>query len=71
MQIGVIGTGKHGSRYANHIVKDVDGLTLAAISRRSPEGLDQARGHQGGGAVALPRAATADDTAPVSGGHAL
>jgi predicted dehydrogenase len=41
-QVGVIGTGKHGSRYAHHIVHDVAGLTLAAVSRRSPEGARQA-----------------------------
>jgi len=39
---GVIGTGKHGSRYARHIVQDVDGLDLVAISRRSGEGREQA-----------------------------
>ena len=42
MRIGIIGTGKHGSRYANHIVHDIDGLELAAISRRSEEGRAQA-----------------------------
>ena len=42
-QIGVIGTGRHGSRYARHIIEDVDGLSLAAISRRSPQGQEQAR----------------------------
>ncbi len=42
-QIGIIGTGRHGSRYARHIIKDVDGLSLAAISRRSPQGQEQAR----------------------------
>jgi predicted dehydrogenase len=42
MRIGVIGTGRHGSRYANHIVKDVSGLELAAVSRRSREGEAQA-----------------------------
>jgi predicted dehydrogenase len=42
MRIGIIGTGKHGSRYAAHIVHDVAGLELAAISRRSPEGIEQA-----------------------------
>jgi predicted dehydrogenase len=40
--VGVIGTGKHGSRYANHIVQDVEGLDLVAISRRSDEGKKQA-----------------------------
>ncbi len=43
MRIGLIGTGKHGSRYARHIVHDVPGLTLAAISRRSAERRIQAR----------------------------
>ena len=42
MRIGVIGTGRHGSRYANHIVNDIEGLELAAISRRSEEVADQA-----------------------------
>lgn len=42
-QIGIIGAGRHGSRYARHIMKDVDGLSLAAISRRSPQGQEQAR----------------------------
>jgi len=42
MNIGIIGTGTHGSRYANHIVNDVDGLELAAISRRSAAGREQA-----------------------------
>lgn len=40
--IGLIGTGKHGSRYANHIINDVEGLVLAGISRRSPLGREQA-----------------------------
>jgi predicted dehydrogenase len=42
MRIGIIGTGKHGSRYANHIIHDIDGLELAAISRRSEKGRIQA-----------------------------
>lgn len=41
-RVGIIGTGTHGSRYANHIVRDVDGLELAAIARRSAEGQQQA-----------------------------
>ncbi|MDR2550586.1 MAG: Gfo/Idh/MocA family oxidoreductase [Desulfobulbus sp.] len=41
-RVGVIGTGKHGSRYARHIVQDIEGLELAAVSRRSEEGRDQA-----------------------------
>ncbi len=42
MRVGIIGTGRHGSRYANHIVNDVEGLELAAISRRSEEAAGQA-----------------------------
>lgn len=42
MNVGIIGTGCHGSRYANHIIRDVPGLTLKAISRRSPQGAAQA-----------------------------
>ncbi|MBM9537201.1 Gfo/Idh/MocA family protein [Desulfobulbus alkaliphilus] len=42
-RVGVIGTGKHGSRYAHHIIEDVEGLSLAAISRRSQQGQEQAR----------------------------
>jgi len=41
--VGIIGTGRHGARYANHIVKDVEGLELAAVSRRSAVGAGQAR----------------------------
>ena len=41
-RVGVIGTGKHGSRYARHIILDVDGLSLTAVSRRSEEGRTQA-----------------------------
>ena len=43
MKVGIIGTGKHGSRYANHIVRDVEGLELGAICRRSDVGRTQAR----------------------------
>ncbi|BCL62326.1 hypothetical protein DGMP_30190 [Desulfomarina profundi] len=38
IRVGVIGTGKHGSRYVNHLLHDIDGLELTAISRRSEEG---------------------------------
>lgn len=41
-RVGIIGTGKHGSRYARHIKADVDGLELVAISRRSEAGSHQA-----------------------------
>ncbi len=43
MRIGIIGTGKHGSRYACHIINDVVGLELSAISRRSSKRLEQAK----------------------------
>ncbi len=44
MRIGIIGTGKHGSRYANHLINDVEGLELVAISRRSSALTEQAAG---------------------------
>jgi len=44
--VGIIGSGRHGSRYANHVVRDVDGLRLAAISRRSMLGAGQAAAWQ-------------------------
>jgi predicted dehydrogenase len=40
--IAIIGTGRHGSRYADHICHDIGGLHLAGIWRRSPEGKRQA-----------------------------
>lgn len=43
IRVGIIGTGKHGSRYANHVVNDLDGAELVGISRRSPEGARQAQ----------------------------
>jgi predicted dehydrogenase len=43
MRVGIIGTGKHGSRYARHIVNDVSGLELSAICRRSPKRREQAK----------------------------
>ncbi len=42
LKTGIIGTGKHGSRYARHIVNDIQGLELVAISRRSSLGRTQA-----------------------------
>ncbi len=42
LSVGIIGTGKHGSRYATHVIADCPGLRLAAVSRRSPEGSEQA-----------------------------
>jgi predicted dehydrogenase len=40
--VGIIGTGRHGSRYAHHVLNDIGELDLKAISRRSTEGKDQA-----------------------------
>jgi predicted dehydrogenase len=43
VRVGIIGTGRHGSRYANHIVNDFPGqFKLTAISRRSEQGRQQA-----------------------------
>jgi len=44
MNIGIIGTGRHGSRYAHHVVNDFDDMQLSAIARRSDEGREQASG---------------------------
>ena len=42
-RVGIIGTGKHGSRYAEHIVRDLKtSFELVAISRRSDIGRKQA-----------------------------
>jgi len=41
--IGIVGTGIHGARYARHVREDLPGLALAAISRRSEAGAEQAR----------------------------
>jgi predicted dehydrogenase len=32
--LGIVGVGRHGSRYARHAATDVDGLSLRAVSRR-------------------------------------
>ena len=34
LPVGLIGAGKHGSRYAAHLRRDIPGLALAALSRR-------------------------------------
>ncbi len=34
LRIAIIGAGKHGSRYATHAARDVDGLELVAVCRR-------------------------------------
>jgi predicted dehydrogenase len=36
MRLGLIGTGKHGSRYARHIREDLPDVTLAGIARADP-----------------------------------
>lgn len=33
--VGIIGAGKHGSRYAKHAAEDVDGMHLVAVCRRN------------------------------------
>ncbi|MBI3782187.1 MAG: Gfo/Idh/MocA family oxidoreductase [Deltaproteobacteria bacterium] len=35
--IGLIGVGRHGERYAHHLVEDFPGLRLVAIARRTPD----------------------------------
>ena len=43
LRVGIIGTGRHGSRYASHIVNDLgDCFHLTAISRRSAAAEEQA-----------------------------
>jgi len=43
IRVGIIGTGVHGSRYARHLLgREVDGLELSVISRRSVAGSAQA-----------------------------
>jgi predicted dehydrogenase len=43
IKVGLIGTGKHGSRYAHHLVHDLcEYFQLVAISRRGDEGRAQA-----------------------------
>ena len=34
IRLGLIGAGKHGSRYAKHIVEDIPEATLVALCRR-------------------------------------
>ncbi|MGB3211204.1 MAG: Gfo/Idh/MocA family oxidoreductase [Desulforhopalus sp.] len=44
VRVGIVGTGNHGSRYANHIVRDLRHcFHLAAISRRSIAAKEQAK----------------------------
>ncbi|MCD6387785.1 MAG: Gfo/Idh/MocA family oxidoreductase [Desulfobulbaceae bacterium] len=43
IKVAIIGTGKHGSRYAGHIVQDMSEMELTGISRRSSEGKKQAK----------------------------
>ena len=35
LKVGIIGVGLHGSRYAQHLVTDVEGMELVAVCRRS------------------------------------
>jgi predicted dehydrogenase len=43
LRVGIIGTGKHGSRYARHISEDLpENFALTAISRRGDQGRQQA-----------------------------
>lgn len=37
LRVGIIGVGRHGSRYAHHAAGDVDGLELVAICRRNAD----------------------------------
>lgn len=34
LRLGIVGAGKHGSRYAKHAARDVDGIDLVAVCRR-------------------------------------
>lgn len=34
LRLGIVGVGKHGSRYAAHAARDVDGLELVSVCRR-------------------------------------
>lgn len=36
-RVGLIGTGKHGSRYAQHIIDDIPGFALGGINRRDED----------------------------------
>lgn len=42
LQVGIIGVGLHGSRYAQHVITDVEGMELAAVCRRSEAVLEMA-----------------------------
>lgn len=37
IRVGLIGIGKHGTRYARHLRDDLPGVELAAVARRDPE----------------------------------
>lgn len=43
IKVGIIGSGRHGSRYAAHIKNDVAGLELGAVCRRAESVFDQGR----------------------------
>ena len=35
--MGIVGVGRHGSRYARHAARDIDGIELVAICRRNED----------------------------------
>ena len=37
LRLGIVGVGRHGSRYARHAARDVDGIELVAICRRNAQ----------------------------------
>lgn len=37
LRLGIVGVGKHGTRYATHAARDVDGLELVAVCRRNQD----------------------------------
>src|SRR5262249_45639314 len=37
LKIGLIGAGRHGSRYLHHLLRDLPGVTLAALCRKRIE----------------------------------
>lgn len=41
LRLGIIGMGRHGTRYINHIKNDVDGMELASVCRRSRKQSDE------------------------------
>ncbi|MBI3301012.1 MAG: Gfo/Idh/MocA family oxidoreductase [Deltaproteobacteria bacterium] len=60
LRIGLIGVGKHGSRYAKHIVEDVPQAALAAVCRRNRQEGEQLAADYGCSYYADYRALLAD-----------